>query len=359
MDLTSYRTLGRSGLRVSPLGLGALTFDDGSWGSPTDDSFAILDQYIDLGGNFIDTANQYNGGASELTLGAYFDRHPDRRDGIVLATKFGGTLRPGDPNAGGAGRKAIVAQLDGSLRRLRTDYVDLYWMHQWDRHTPVEETLSTLDDLVRSGKVRYVGFSNTPAWWVAQAVTTAVFRGWEPACALQIQYSLLARTAEGEQLGAARALGLGITPWGALASGLLSGKYSRTCTRPEDSARARWTDPQLGERTFAVLDLLEDVARDNGTTVARAALAWVRQQSDVTSTILGARTLSQLRDNLSSLSVVLTDAQMSRLSAATEPAREYPYPFMDVVGIGFQQGETTINGIAPFHVPAPEEDVTT
>ncbi|MFD8984909.1 aldo/keto reductase, partial [Streptomyces sp. NPDC059564] len=267
------------------------------------------------------------------------------RDRVVLATKFGGTMNPADPNAGGAGRKAVLAQLDASLRRLGTDYVDVYWKHMWDRHTPLEETLSTLNDLVRAGKVRAIGLSNTPAWWVAQAATTARLRGWECVAALQVEYSLLARTAEGEQFGAARAFGLGITPWSPLASGVLSGKYSRTRTTDPDSGRTGYTAPMLTEDTFAVLDVLERIAHDLGTTVAAVALAWVRQQQPVTSVLVGARTLDQLENNLASAGVTLDPSQLAELSALTVPELNYPHPFTEGVGIGFQQGDTTVNGV--------------
>ncbi|MFI2363411.1 aldo/keto reductase [Promicromonospora sp. NPDC019610] len=346
MQLDSYRTLGRSGLRVSPLALGAMTFDDGSWGSAPEESFAILDRYLDAGGNFVDTANQYNGGASEETLGAYFARQPRKRDHLVLATKFGGTLFPTDPNAGGAGRKAIVSQLEGSLRRLNTDYVDVYWMHQWDRHTPFEETLSTLDGLVRAGKVRAIGVSNTPAWWIARADATASLRGWENIAALQVEYSLLARTVEGEQLGAARALGLGVTPWSPLASGVLSGKYSRETTQVAGSGRSGYAAPLLTESTFVLLDELARIAAELGTTVAAVALAWVRQQREVTSVLVGARTLRQLEANLASIEVTLSPEHRTVLDALTVPRLEYPYPFLDEVGVGYQQGDTTINGMS-------------
>ncbi|MFC4859408.1 aldo/keto reductase [Actinophytocola glycyrrhizae] len=346
MQLDSYRTLGRSGLRVSPLALGTMTFDDGTWGSAQEDSFRILDRYLDAGGNFLDTANQYNGGASEETLGAYFAERAGVRDRVVLATKFGGTLFPDDPNAGGAGRKAIVSQLEGSLRRLRTDYVDVYWMHQWDRHTAAEETLSTLDGLVRAGKVRAIGLSNTPAWWIAQAVTTASLRGWENVAALQVEYSLLARTVEGEQFGAARAFGLGVTPWSPLASGVLSGKYSRETTQVAGSGRTGYAAPMLTDATFALLDVLARIAGELGTTVAAVALAWVRQQREVTSVLVGARTPRQLADNLASIDVTLTAAHLAELDALTTPHLEYPYPFLDEVGVGYQQGNTTINGLS-------------
>ncbi len=343
--LGSYVTLGRSGLRVSPLALGAMTFDDGSWGSAQEESFAIIDRYLEVGGNFIDTANQYNGGASEETLGAYFAGRPGVRDRVVLGTKFGGTMDSPNPNAGGAGRKAVLAQLDASLRRLRTDYVDLYWMHMWDRHTPLEETLSTLNDLVHAGKVRAIGLSNTPAWWVAQAATTARLRGWESVAALQAEYSLLARTVEGEQFGAARAFGLGVTPWSPLASGVLSGKYSRSRTTAPGSGRAGYATPLLTEGTFVLLDVLERIAQDLGTKVAAVALAWVRQQEPVTSVLVGARTLDQLENNLASAAVTLDPSQLAELSALTRPELNYPHAFTEGVGIGFLQGDATVNGV--------------
>ncbi len=346
MSLTAYRTLGTSGLRVSPLALGAMTFDDGSWGSAPPASFDILDRYLDAGGNFVDTANQYNGGKSEQTLGEYFDKHPQRRDRLVLATKFGGTLHPDDPNAGGAGRKAIHTQLEESLRRLNTDYIDLYWMHQWDRHTPVEETLSTLDDLVRSGKIRAVGVSNTPAWWIGEAVGIARTRGWESIAALQVEYSLLTRTPEGEQFGAARAFGLGITPWSPLASGVLSGKYSREVRTAPGSSRSGYVAPQLSESTFVLLDALAEIATAQATTVAAVALAWVRQRSEVTSTLIGARTIDQLEANLASVEVILEPNELARLAALSEPALEYPMNVIRSFGLGFQQGNTTINGVS-------------
>lgn len=346
MTIDSYRTLGTSGLRVSPLALGAMNFDDGSWGSAPETSFDILDHYLGAGGNFIDTANQYNGGKSEETLGQYFQKQPARRDRMVLATKFGGTLHPADPNAGGAGRKAIYTQLDESLRRLKTDYIDLYWMHQWDRHTPIEETLSTLDDLVRAGKIRAIGVSNLPAWWVGQAVGIAHARSWETVAALQVEYSLLARTPEGEQFGAARALGLGITPWSPLASGVLSGKYSRAVRSIESSSRSGYAAPNLTEDTFVLLDALADIAAAHSTTVAATSLAWVRQRSEVTSTLIGARTVDQLTANLASAAVNLTPEEITRLSALTEPSLEYPSNVIRSFATGFLQGDTTINGLS-------------
>lgn len=212
MNLTDFRTFGRTGLRVSPLTLGAMTFGDPSWGADAATSNAIIERYLEAGGNAIDTANGYTGGRSEEILGAYLAQHPGLRDRLVLATKFSGNMFPGDPNGGGAGRKAIMRQLDASLTRLRTDYVDLYWLHNFDRHTPIEETIETLQDLVRAGKIRYIGFSDTPAWAVSRMATISELRGWSAIAGIQVEYSLLERTVEGEQFGVARALGLGVTP---------------------------------------------------------------------------------------------------------------------------------------------------
>jgi aryl-alcohol dehydrogenase-like predicted oxidoreductase len=345
MPLDHYRTLGRSALRVSPLALGAMNFDDGSWGTAPEDAFRILDRYFDLGGNFVDTANAYNGGQSEEVLGQYFSDRPERRQRAVLATKFGGSMRPDDPNAGGASRKAIREEIDASLRRLRTDYVDMYWMHQWDRHTPMEETLSTLDDLVRAGKVRAIGVSNTPAWWVSRAVTLAEWHDRAPIAAMQDEYSLLARTPEGEQFGVARALGLGIVPWSPLASGALSGKYTRATPTAGDTRRGAYVAPHVGEGLFSLVDILQRIADEVGGTVAGVALAWVRQQEQVTSTLIGARTVEQLDANLSSIDIELTSDQLTELSGHTTPQLDYPMTVMDTIALPFQYGPTTINGV--------------
>ena len=239
MSLTSYVTLGRSGLRVSPFTLGTMTFgEDLGWGASPEESAKILAAYLDQGGNSVDTANVYTNGHAEVIVGDYLASRPAVRDQIVLGTKFFWNLRPGDPNGGGPGRKAVIQQLENSLRRLRTDYVDIYWLHNFDPVTPVEETLRVLDDLVTAGKVRYVGFSDVPAWATAEAATIARFRGWAPIIALQLEYNLLERTSEGELIPMAQSMGMGVMPWGPLRSGFLSGKYSSTATGPVDTARA-------------------------------------------------------------------------------------------------------------------------
>jgi len=345
MNLASYRTLGRSGLRVSPLALGAMNFDDGSWGSDESASFALLDRYREAGGNFVDTANMYSAGQSEQALGAYFAKHAGVRDRLVLATKFGGNMYPGDPNGGGAGRKAIREQVDASLGRLGTDYLDLYWQHQWDPHTPVEETLSTLNHLVQAGKIRYIGLSNTPAWFVAQAETTAMFRGWARVVALQVEYSLLERTVEGEILGVARQFGMGITPWSPLASGVLTGKYTRENATPEGSKRHTYAASHLTEATFTLLDALGRIAGELDTTVAAVSLAWLLAQPQVTP-LIGPRTMAQFDDNVASLGVRLTDTHLAEIDALSKPRLNYPADVITHIGTAFQQGGTTINGLA-------------
>src|ERR1700722_4355157 len=302
MTLRDYVSLGRSGVRVSPLCLGAMTFgEDWGWGSTVDASKQILDHYMELGGNFIDTANGYTKGHSEAIIGDHIGRHAARRDRVVIATKFLTNMYRGDPNGGGAGRKSLISACENSLRRLQTDYIDLYWMHFWDFFTPIDETMRTLDHLVASGKVRYIGFSDTPAWKVAQAQTTAFLKGWTPLIALQLEYSLLERTIEGELIPAALELGMGVTPWSPLKGGMLTGKYTRESVKTATPDRATLVSRGFTERAFQILDVLTPIAREAGTTVARAALAWVLQRPGIASTIIGARTMDQLEDNLGAL----------------------------------------------------------
>ncbi len=257
MPLNHYLTLGHSGLAVSPFCLGAMTFgEDWGWGSSVKESEAIMDAFLGRGGNFIDTANAYTRGHSEKIIGDHIGRHPAKRHRTVIATKFSSNLFPGDPNGGGSSRKGILGQCEESLRRLQTDYIDLYWIHVWDPMTPIEETMRTLDDLVRSGKVRYIGVSDTPAWKVSQAQTIARFRGFAPLIALQIEYSLLERTVEGELVPMAAEMGLGITPWSPLRFGILSGKYTRETAKDIKPDRGAWVQNSLNEKSFAVLDVV-------------------------------------------------------------------------------------------------------
>jgi aryl-alcohol dehydrogenase-like predicted oxidoreductase len=349
MPLDHYLTLGRSGLRVSPFCLGAMTFgEDLGWGSSVKESESILDRYLELGGNFIDTANFYTKGHSEKIIGDHLGRDRNKRDRLVIATKFSGNLHVGDPNGGGSSRKSIVSQCEESLRRLQTDYIDLYWLHNWDPLTPIDETMAALDDLVSAGKVRYLGVSDTPAWKVTQAQLIAQFRGWAPFIGLQIEYSLLARTVEGELMPMAMELGLGVTPWAPLKSGVLSGKYTRqNGLRPTDRA---WAAGFLQDKAYAVIDELQRIAGQLDTTVARVALAWVQGQPGVASTIVGARTLAQLNDNLKALDLTLSAEQSAALDKLTTPTLNFPAEFLPLTRM-IQAGGTTINGVKSQLLP--------
>ena len=344
MALNDYITLGRSGLRVSPLCLGAMTFGEGrGWGSSVEECQEIMDRFIAAGGNFIDTANGYTSGHSEAIIGDHIGRHPSRRDRLVLATKFSSNLYLGDPNGGGSGRKAIVNQCENSLRRLQTDYIDLYWLHNWDVHTPIDETMAALEDLTRAGKVRYIGVSDTPAWKVVEANLIARFRGWSQFIGLQIEYSLLQRTVEAELVPMARELGLGITPWSPLKAGALSGKYTR---QNEGKLKAdRGAMVPLDEKTYGLIDELETIAKTHESTVARIALAWVRLRPGVTSTIIGARRVSQLEDNLKSMEITLSAEELTHLDGLTKPTPPFPQN-MQPIFPAIHNGGTTINGVA-------------
>jgi aryl-alcohol dehydrogenase-like predicted oxidoreductase len=350
MALTDYLTLGRSGLRVSPLCLGAMTFgEDWGFGSTPTEAAAILGRYLARGGNFIDTANVYTKGHSEAIIGETIGGNRTRRDRVVIATKFFGNLYPGDPNAGGAGRKSLIAACEQSLRRLKTDYIDLYWMHCWDHHTPIDETMRALDDLVRTGKVRYIGFSDTPAWKVVEAQMLARFHGWAPVTAIQISYSLVERTVEGDLLPMAREFGLGVTPWSPLAGGVLTGKYTRENASTKTADRGERVTSALTERNFAIVDELLRIARELGTTPSAVALAWVQTQPGVTSTIIGARRLDQLDQNLAALDVKLDAAQAAALDRVSKPALNFPAGFL-AFAPSFMHAGATVNG-EPSQVP--------
>lgn len=334
MRLDEYVTLGRSGLRVSPLCLGTMTFGTG-WGWGTDEAGAgeLLDAYVEAGGNFVDTADLYLGGESEEILGRWL-RARARREGIVVGTKSGFCAQPGNPNAGGNGRKNVRRALEGSLRRLGTDYVDLYWIHAWDGTTPVEEVLATLDDLVRAGKVRHVGLSNVPAWYAARFQTLAEAVGKERLVALQLEYSLVERHVEREHVPLARELGLAVVPWSPLASGFLTGKYRREGGTGKGAGRLETVKgsgnpvfEKFTERNWAILDALGAVAAELGRTPAEVALAWVTRRPGVTSTLVGATRLAQLTANLAALTVELSPAQECRLDAASRLGAAQPYQY--------------------------------
>jgi len=344
MPLDHYVTLGRSGLRVSPFCLGAMTFgEDLGWGSSVSESQAVLDRYIERGGNFIDTANLYTKGHSEQIIGDHVGRESSKRDRLVIATKFSGNHYPGDPNGGGSSRKSIVAACEQSLRRLQTDYIDLYWLHNWDKHTPIEETMAALHDLVQAGKVRYLGVSDTPAWKTTQAQLIAQFRGWSPFIGLQVEYSLLERTVEGELIPMGIELGMGVTPWSPLRGGILSGKYTRENAGKGDVTKRGWNASYLSEKAYDVIDALRATAKALDSTPARVALSWVQNRPGVSSTIIGARTLPHLDDNIAALEVTLSAEQTAKLDALTTPTLNFPAPFLALAGT-IQNGGATING---------------
>lgn len=357
MPLDHYVTLGRSGLRVSPFCLGAMTFgEEWGWGSTVAESDAVLSRFLDRGGNFIDTANGYTKGHSETIIGDCLARDRARRDRVVIATKFFSNLYPGDPNGGGASRKTIVASCEQSLRRLQTDYIDLYWMHLWDKFTPIDETMRALDDLVHAGKVRYIGFSDTPAWKVAQAQVTAQWRGWAPLVALQIEYSLVERTVEGELVPMALELGLGITPWSPLRGGVLSGKYTRqnaAAARPERGDRVL---AYLNERTFGIIDELLRIGRKHQAVAASVALAWLLRKPGVSSIIIGARRLAQLDQNLAAFDVALDAEDLAALDTVSTPTLAFPSAMLRGANM-IMHGGATVNGEPSVKWPmAPQSD---
>jgi len=348
MPLTDYVTLGRSGLRVSPFCLGAMTFgDDWGWGSTPAESAAILGRYLGRGGNFIDTANVYTRGHSEAIIGEAIGSSRARRDRIVIATKFFGNLYAGDPNGGGAGRKSMMSACEQSLRRLKTDYIDLYWMHCWDRHTPIDETMRGLDDLVRSGKVRYIGFSDTPAWKVVEAQMLARQHGATPVTAIQISYSLVERTVEGDLIPMAQEFGLGVTPWSPLAGGVLSGKYTRDSKTTAD--RGERVTSALTERNYTIIDEVIRIARELNTSPSAVALAWVQTRPGVTSTIIGARHLDQLDQNLAALDLKLDASHVEALNRVSAPALNFPAGFLQYAP-SFMHAGATVNG-EPSELP--------
>jgi aryl-alcohol dehydrogenase-like predicted oxidoreductase len=347
MALDSYVTLGRSGLRVSPFTLGTMTFgEDHGWGASPAESTNVLAAYLDHGGNSIDSANIYTNGHAEKILGDYFAAHPERRDRVVLGTKFFGNLHLGDPNGGGAGRKGILRQLEDSLRRLRTDHVDIYWVHNYDPATPIEETLRTLDDLVSSGKVRYIGLSDLPAWRIAQAMTIARFTSWTPITALQLEYSLLERTSEGELIPAAREFGIGVLPWSPLKNGFLSGRFGSDRPAPEDTTRTKATDyfvpPTEGQ--YQVIDRVNAIAAELGASSAAVSLAWVRGRPGITSTLIGARGVDQLLDNVSALELDLGDEHRAELDEISAPQLAFPASANHGAAM-LQFGGATVDGV--------------
>jgi aryl-alcohol dehydrogenase-like predicted oxidoreductase len=329
MDLKTYTTLGRTGLRVSPLCLGAMTFGtQWGWGADETVSRSMFDRYVAAGGNFVDTADGYQGGQSEQMCGKFINERKVR-DQIVLATKFTFNGSPGNPNSGGNGRKNIYRAIDASLHRLNTDFVDLYWLHAWDTVTPVEEVVATLTDLVRAGKIRYYGFSDTPAWYVARAHTLAEQQGKEGVTALQLEYSLIERNIEREHIPAAQELGIGICPWSPLGGGFLTGKYKRQGDTGSGDGRLTKGSPfnKFTENNWRMLEVLLGASEELGKPAAQVAIQWVVSQPGITSTILGASSLAQLNDNLASLEFAIPDDLRKRLDQASALEPVHPYVF--------------------------------
>jgi len=332
-SLSDYRLLGRSGLRVSPLGLGTMTFgSDWGWGADPDEARRIFDFYVERGGNFVDTSVNYTGGAAERILGGLIKA---RRDRLVLASKFTMARDPGNPNSGGNHRLNMIRSVEQSLRQLGTDWLDLLYLHGWDGTTGVEEVMRGLDDLVRTGKVAYVGICNTPAWLVAQMQTLATLRGWSPFVALQVEYSLVERTVEHELIPMAAALGLGVLPWSPLGGGVLTGKYGMADVAQSSGAEIAATrkgviasSGHLDERAIAIAGVVRAMADDLGATPSQVALAWTMTRPAVTAPIMGARTLAQAEDNLGALDLVLSAEQRERLDGASAVPAIFPGRFL-------------------------------
>ena len=332
MALDDYKLLGRSGLRVSPLSLGTMTFgSEWGWGADGDEARRIFDLYVDQGGNFLDTAVNYTDGGAERLLGTFI---ADKRERIVLATKFTMARDPGNPNSGGNHRLNMVRSVEQSLKQLGTDRIDLLYLHAWDMTTRPDEVMRALDDLVRSGKVLYLGICNTPAWRVAQVQTLADIRGWSPFVALQIEYSLVERTVEHELLPAAAALGLGVLPWSPLGGGVLTGKYSLADVQDSQEAAVSATrkgviasSGHLNRRAIDIANEVRTVAEEADSTPSRVALAWTLANPAVVSPIIGARTLAQAEDNLKALDLALTPEQLDRLDRISAPVPVFPARF--------------------------------
>ena len=320
-----YRLLGHSGLRVSELCLGAMTFgDERGWGASPAESRRIFDAYVEAGGNFIDTADLYTDGTSEKLLGEFVAGDRER---FVLATKYSNSHPVGDPNAAGNHRKNMVQSLEASLKRMQLDYIDLYWLHAWDYMSPVEEVMRAFDDLVRAGKILYIGISDTPAWVVSRADTLADLRGWTRFVAIQVEYSLVERTVERELLPMAQALNLGVTAWSPLGSGLLTGKYTRDVGQQDKRRLDQEPFKDIDDRIYSIAREVDRVAEEIGKAPAQVALNWLRQRHGVLP-IVGARTLDQFKENCGCLDFSLEDDQIERLNKVSQIEMGFPHDFL-------------------------------
>jgi len=321
-----YKLLGKSGLRVSELCLGTMTFgEDWGWGASQEECRKMFDLFVNAGGNFIDTANRYTNGTAEKFVGEFI---ASERDRFVVATKYTLVARQGDPNGAGNHRKQMRQAVEASLKRLNTDYIDLYWVHAWDFMTPVEEVMRGLDDLVRAGKVLYLGISDTPAWIASQANTLAELRGWSPFTALQVRYSLADRDVERDLLPMAKSFGLAVTPWSVLGAGTLTGKYNTESSGPKRNQSASNRNKKLAGEVMAI-------ATEMGRTPSQVAINWVRQQQaqGLLIPLLGARTEAQLKDNLACLEFELSSGHLKRLDEASQIELGFPHDFLTQDGV--------------------------
>lgn len=329
-----YYALGRTGLKVTRLSLGTMTFgEDWGWGANESASREVFDLYLEAGGNFIDTADLYVNGKSEELLGKFI-RETGTRDRLVVSTKFGFNAEMGNPNAGGNGRKNILRAVERSLKRLGTDYLDLYFLHSWDRITPSEEVMRTIDDLISSGKVLHFGLSNVPAWYASRCQTMAENFGYEKISTLQMEYNLVERNIEFEFLPMGKELGMGVMVWSPLAGGFLSGKYVLSDGKVKGEGRLKTMagsgNPafeKFNQKNFKILEELQKVSKEMDRPMAQVALNWVLNRPGVASVLVGARKPEQLRENLGALEFSIPDELQTRLDAMSRPERPYPYLF--------------------------------
>jgi len=338
-----YKLFGKSGLRVSELCLGTMTFGPNwGWGAEKAEAHQVFDAYANAGGNFIDTANRYTDGTAESYLGEFLATD---RDHFILATKYSLYDRKDDPNFSGNHRKNMIRSLEGSLKRLQTEFIDIFWLHAWDFMTPVEEIMRGLDDLVKAGKVLYLGISDTPAWVVSQANTLTDLRGWTAFTGLQFEYSLVERTPERDLMPMAHAFGMAMTPWGILGAGVLSGKYNPGKVQEEKGRASLWGE--VNERRLSIALIVEEISKEIGCTPAQVAINWVRQQPGTVIPILGARRASQILDNLAALDHPLSPDQMARLDQASHIDRGFPHDFLASEGVRNLVTGGTYNQIDP------------
>jgi aryl-alcohol dehydrogenase-like predicted oxidoreductase len=321
-----YKLLGKSGLRVSELCLGTMTFGETwGWGASKEESRKMFNYYVNQGGNFIDTSVNYTAGISETFIGDFIE---GKRDQFVIATKYTLTNAENtDPNSGGNSRKSMMRAVETSLNRLKTDYLDILYLHAWDYLTPIEEVLRGMDDLVRMGKVNYIAISDTPAWIIAEANAIANLRGWSPFIGVQVPYSLLHRDLDWAVLPMAKHWEMAVLPWGLLSSGVLTGKFLNDVNKP---TRVDQENLDLSDKAMNTIMTVQQISEETGRSMAQVAINWVRQQQEraLMIPILGARTLEQLQDNMGVLDFTLTDEQLQQLDDVSKIKLGFPHNFL-------------------------------